>query len=153
MGLLYVCGLSCLRDHLSPGAGSFVQGGAWLCNVSDVLRTPPHFTFPCAPHLKYHAFEVNAMNGVLTDPKHVAILFSLWFINNHTALCGSCRWADKVPRALASTSCGGWNSGTGSLHTRCTHISMMLQKYFCTSWKQWAFQENLGMVGILTGMA
>lgn len=37
------------------------------------------------------------MNGVLTNLKCSAILFFLWFINNHIVLCRSCRWAGQSP--------------------------------------------------------
>lgn len=54
-------------------------------------------------------------------------------------------------KVIASTSCSGQTSDTISLHTRCTHISMIPQKYFFILPEQWVFQEGLGLAGIVIG--
>lgn len=48
MGQLYVCGLSSLRDHLSPGAGSFDRGLEPDCAMCQMSSGPLHTSL--SPH-------------------------------------------------------------------------------------------------------
>lgn len=104
MGLWYVCGLSCLRDHLSPGVGSFDRGWSLTVQCVRCPQDPSTLHFPLTTLLKYHTFKADA------NHKHCDSVFPLVYQQPHSAVWKLQMNRTKsltllVGKVIASTSC------------------------------------------------